>query len=125
MFVRDLGEIRQAQVIDGCSKSNDPCDMRRPCFELIGKWCISCLFKRHRFDHVSTSLVRGHGFENLAPTVEDANAGWAMNLVPGKAIEIAADHLHVGWKMRDPLCAVDQYFGAGSMSKLGNAFGID
>ena len=87
----------------------DAGDVRRAGLELVRHVVVVGLLEGHRRDHVAAALVGRHGFEQGEPAVEHADAGRAVQLVPGEGVEVAAERLHVDRQVRHGLGAVDQH----------------
>ena len=96
------------------SRSPPPARSRRRCSACRPRTCTAarstCVFsKRDRADHVAAALVRRHRLEQRRLAVEHADAGRAVDLVPGERVEIAVERLHVDRQVRHRLRAVDQH----------------
>ena len=58
-------------------------------------------------DHVAATLKWGHGFENLGFAPQNAEPGWAEQLMGREGEEIGTKRLHIGWGVGHGLAAVN------------------
>ena len=105
----DVFEPDSSQVIECGAQPDNSSDVRRARFKLVGELVVERLFKCDRPDHVAATLVRRHRIEKLAFAVQHSNAGWAINLVPGKGVEITVERADIDRPVGDCLGAIDQH----------------
>src|SRR5262249_20335415 len=111
-FVLVCGDIfhsEPVQIFDCHTQPDRTSNIGRTRFKLEWQLVVSRLLERHRADHVSAALERGHLLQQSGFAVQDANSGGAVHLVSGKGVEVTVQSLHVDFKMGHSLCTIDQY----------------
>ena len=89
-----------------------PLDVRRAGLELVRQHVPGALLEADRGDHVAAAEERRHRVELRGGAVEHADAGRAVELVPGADVEVHAERPHVDRPVIGRLGAVDQHRGA-------------
>src|ERR1019366_1243154 len=106
------------QEVDRDPETHRADEVWRAGFELVGGVVVDGLLEADRQDHVAAPLVGGHLFEQLAPAVENADAGRPVHLVPGQRVEVTAERLHVNGEVGGSLRAVNEDAGPRSVGDL-------
>jgi len=102
---RDLIASDPLDVLDGRGQPDDPRNVGRAGFELVGQRVVDRFFsKGHGADHVAAALVRGHGFQQLGlPVRAHQLPVGPKKLVPGEGVEIAVNDP----ARRRAMCGID------------------
>src|SRR5690606_22389084 len=79
------------------------------CLKLERKHVVSCLLKCDVRHHVHATLVRGQLVEQVSLSVEHPDTVRAVNLVPGKNVEVTVQICYVNQAVLYPLCTVNQH----------------
>ena len=77
--------VEAGQEVDRRPETDRAGEVRRAGLELVGGVVVDGLLEADRQDHVAAALIGGHLLEQLAPAVEDADAGRPVHLVAGQA----------------------------------------
>ena len=100
--------------------------VRCSCFKLKRKSLEGCLFKAHRFNHLSPTLIWRHAVEPLFFTVKHANTCWSVHLMTTECEEVAIHILYVYSEMRGALGTIHQHRNAVFMGNTYHLlYGID
>src|SRR5262249_19144082 len=97
-------------------------DRGRAGLELVGRLAIDDAVLEYFPDHLAAAVERRHGLEVLVFSVEHADAAWAIKLVTGQRIEVAADILHVDVEVNGGLGTIEQYRNAARMGAADHLF---
>src|ERR1700745_987450 len=98
----------RADVIDRRAKPDRLHDRGRTGLELVRRIAVDHAILEHLADHLAAAIERRHRGKVLVFAIEDTDAAWPVELVPGEGIEVATDVLHVDLEMHRALCAVDE-----------------
>ena len=105
-------------VVERGAKAYRLDDRRRPGLEFVRRFAIGDAVFVNFADHLAAAEKRRHGFEMRHLAVQNADAGWAVELMAGHHIEVAVDVLHIDIHMHGGLRAIDQHRNAARMRKL-------
>src|SRR5580704_3462181 len=103
---------RAADPLDIIERSPEPDRLHnRRCASLKAMWRMVIGDRRLRdlLDHLAATLIGRQPFEEFALPVEDADSCRAINLVPGKNIEVDVEVTHVDVEMHRPLRTVYEH----------------
>ena len=89
------GEADRLDVVDGHAERDRPGNVRRPRLELVRQHVPGGLLEGHGADHVAAAEKRRHRVEKRFLAVEDAHPRRAVELVPGRRVEVAVERLDV------------------------------
>ena len=109
----DVLHAERAEVVHGGAQADGFGDGRRARLELPGQLVRGEALEGDGADHVAAAQEGGHGFEQLALAVEDADAGRAAHLVAGEGQEVHVERLHVHGQVGHALRGVEQHQRAG------------
>src|SRR4029453_19223620 len=88
------GEREPLQVLEGGAEADGARDVRRARLELVGQVVVDGLLEADRPDHVAAALEGRHRPQGRGLTVEDADAGRSVGLVPRERVEVALEILY-------------------------------
>ena len=87
-------------------------------FETLRRRGVRRTRERHRLDHGAAALVRRHGVKQGFMRPQDTDPRWAIQLVTGEGVEVAAQCLHVERDARCSLAPIEQQFRADRMGDV-------
>ncbi len=99
--------------VDGRAEPDRLGDLRGAGLELPGQIGPGRLGVADRLDHVTAAHERRHRLQQLAPAVQDPDAGRPVDLVAGPGVEVGVDRPQVDGQLRHRLSAVDHDDRAG------------
>ena len=121
VFMRDNGVTADClNIVDGSAEADCLHDGRRASLEAMRRVSIGDVVLEHVEDHLAAALEGLRFCQPVLLAVEHADAGRAVELVAGEAVEIDVQRLHVHRQMHRALAAIDKDRNVTGMRDLGN-----
>ena len=117
MSVNSL-QILRSDKINRSAKPHCSGDIRCARFEFIRKRRVGGSLECDGFNHVTAPLPGRHRVEQRLLSIQNTNACWTKQFVPGEHIKVGVEFLHIRGIVSDPLGAIDQHLGTNGMRLL-------
>src|SRR5262249_22282422 len=105
----NLVDTDRAQVVDRNAKPDSAGNVRSTGFKLVGKCVEGGLFEAYRGNHIAAALIRRHPAQQIALSLEHADARRPEELVAGEGVEVAVQVTHIELDVRGSLRPVNKY----------------
>src|SRR5262244_203198 len=106
------GDCLQADlshIVDRRSQPYAARNVGRPGLKLVRQGVVVSLLEGDDADHVATTLVGWHAFQQVRLAIQDSDASGTKQLVAGEGVEIAAQLLHIYRQMWHRLRPIDYH----------------
>ena len=119
---RDRIKSKSGDVVDGRMKSYRISSIDSSRLKFVRQFCPNGTFSGDRLDHFTTGQERRHGLQEFPLSIQNTNAHWAQQLMPGEDEEVRVHTLHIHCHMRRALCTVHYCDRADAVRLLNDLF---